>query len=544
MSRYAGDWSLSRRTVISFMSTVPLLGVGSCSQFCKMRRPEIQGEAPLELEPILRPPRIQKGDRVPALVIDVHAHFFNARDVPIRGYLAGPVAHSIGGPIGKLLRALAPIAEWLGSRAPRASEEFSELVALASGAAFSAMSQDERMHILNRRREKFFEDLSPRLYAQLKAVPEFVLLYNGLQSETRSRFRSKNVDAPSLSENSLFRVMQRDLQSKSSDVDVYGSDAPPPYADGVLAFVGYMLSYRWMNLLAYQRAYTTDDSAFGVNQVLGALVDFDNWLTPLPRTTHEDQIKLHQLLSQLSGGYMRPLVAYNPWSDAVDNGRTMARTLDALDQRGFVGVKIYPPNGFRPYGNSLTPAIPKTPGMPSASDLDRVLLRLWEECSRRNVPVMAHSGNSMGSDDAHSAAAGPAGWRALIAARGAANPIRANLGHFGGDSSLDNWNIELARLMVSPEGSALYADLGYWDELRCKGEGICSARQKLEKAFKEHPVVADRVMYGSDWLMLSQERSWDRYPFDILAALPLGLSDKGVFGQNALNCFPALKRFG
>jgi hypothetical protein len=96
-------------------------------------------------------------------------------------------------------------------------------------------------------------------------------------------------------------------------------------------------------------------TSISVDQVLGAFVDFDHWLTPLLRTAHEDQIKLHQLLSQLSGGYMLPLVAYNPWSDVLDNGKTLQRILDALDRRGFVGVKIYPPNGFRPYGNRLVP---------------------------------------------------------------------------------------------------------------------------------------------------------------------------------------------
>lgn len=133
-------------------------------------------------------------------------------------------------------------------------------------------------------------------------------IYNAAQTETQSRFRIQGVGSPSLDARSLFRAMQRDLHEQGPDVESFGVEEPPPYVDGVLAFVGYMLSYRWMNLLAYQRAYSTSDSAFGVDQILGALVDFDHWLTPLPLTAHEDQIKLHQLLSQLSGGYMRP-----PW---------------------------------------------------------------------------------------------------------------------------------------------------------------------------------------------------------------------------------------
>lgn len=534
-----------RRRLLKCLASFPILGVGGCVLLPQSRNQEISGDPPSGLNAVLHPSIIHRAAGAPTSVIDVHAHFFNARDVPIRGYLAGPVAHSKGGVIGELLRALAPIADWIGSTAPRASDEFNELVALASGSAFSAMSQTERTSTLERQRDQYLLDLSGRLYEQLRSLPNFVRLYNAAQNETQSRFRIQGVSAPSLDEGSLFRVMQRDLLQQAPDIELFGVEEPPPYADGVLAFVGYMLSYRWMNLLAYQRAYSTGDSAFGVDQVLGALVDFDQWLMPLPHTAHEDQIKLHQLLSQLSGGYMRPLVAYNPWSDVLDNGKTLARALDALDRRGFVGVKIYPPNGFRPFGNAHPPGIPTTPGMPSAADLDRVLLRLWEECSKRNVPVMAHTGNSMGSDDAHNEAAGPIGWQALITARGSAHPAKVNLGHFGGDSSHDDWNAALAGMMATPQGAGLYGDLGYWDEMRCrKGLATCSARQKLAKAVKEYPVVAERLMYGSDWLMLSQERRWDRYPYDILSALPDGLDPAAVFGGNAKRCFVGLRKVG
>ena len=532
---------MERRKFVFSLAALPFLGGAGCSIIFANKKTEIDREVPAELPPIFQPSHITKYNAAPALVIDVHAHFFNARDVPIRGYLAGPVAHAKEGVIGELLRALAPIAEWIGNTAPRASDEFNELVAVASSYTFTAMSQKERVRTLERQRDQYLKDLSIRLYEQLKSAPDFVRLYNAAQTEMSSHLRIQGITAPSLDENSLFRALQRDLQQQAPDIELFGAEDPPPYADGVLAFVGYMLSYRWMNLLAYQRAYSTGDSAFGVDQVLGALVDFDHWLTPFPRTAHEDQIKLHQLLSQLSGGYMRPLVAYNPWSDVQDNGRTLARTLDALDRRGFVGVKIYPPNGFRPYGNALPPGIATTPGMPSAADLDRMLLRLWEECSRRNLPVMAHTGNSMGSDDAHNSAAGPIGWQALINAMGPTHPARANLGHFGGDSSHDDWNAELAKMMATRQGAGLYGDLGYWGELRCKkGLASCAAQQKLAKAVKEHPVVAERLMYGSDWLMLSQERRWDRYPFDLLAALPHGLAPAAVFGGNAKRCFEVL----
>ena len=47
---------------------------------------------------------------------------------------------------------------------------------------------------------------------------------------------------------------------------------------GVLEFIGHMLFPRWMNLRLYQRAFSTDPDALGVDVALGALVDFDHWL--------------------------------------------------------------------------------------------------------------------------------------------------------------------------------------------------------------------------------------------------------------------------
>mgnify|MGYP006212914955 CR=1 FL=1 len=51
-----------------------------------------------------------------------------------------------------------------------------------------------------------------------------------------------------------------------------------------------------------------------------------------------------------------------------------------------------------------------------------------------------------------------------------------------------------------PDDVVSRACYGLWDEMRCrKGLATCAARQKLDKAVKENPVVAERLMYGSDW---------------------------------------------
>jgi hypothetical protein len=97
-------------------------------------------------------------------------------------------------------------------------------------------------------------------------------------------------------------------------------------------------------------------------------------------------------------------------------------------------------------------------------------------------------------------------------------------------------------LMGKAEGATLYGDLGYWSALRCvePGEKACTTALGRLKAALEHPGVGKRVMYGSDWLMLSKEPHWAMYPYDIAEATQGLIPSEDLFGMNAKSCFGAL----
>lgn len=526
---------------LSATTAAPMPWILGCAKHRPFPQPQIVDEPPEGLRPILKPGPIIKARSAPSRVVDVHAHFFNAKDVPVAGYLAGPVAHSRPGPLGDLIRALAPIADTLAVLAPGAAHEYEDLIHRASSSRLRATTPQEIQDELEKDRLEYLKELSPKAFRLLQGSAfetEFNLQKERMSESAKTLLRE---EAQPLSADSLFNVMQRgserlQLDGKALAHALTQDAALLDYPDGVLEFLGHMLSFRWMNLLAYQRAYSTGHGAFGVDQVYGALVDFDHWLMPPARVAHQDQIRLHQLLSILSDGYMRPLAAYNPWSDVEHRGHTLQQVLDAIDRRGFVGVKIYPPNGFRPWGNAANP-LPH-PGAPSAADLDRVLLKLWRECAQRGIPVMAHGGHSMGRDDAHDDMAGPQGWKALLDRMQSEPTPVINVGHFGGDDPSPEWTESLAGLMAHPQGTKLYGDIGYWSNLRCTHpSSACVAKDRLKRLVMQHPVVRDRVMYGSDWLMLSQERRWDRFPFDIAESTSNLVDATALFAGNADRCF-------
>ena len=503
--------------------------------------PEIPGEPPANPIPWLKPVVLHRVG-APARCIDVHGHFFNATDVPVRGFLEGPIANEKGGEIGKLIKSLAGLGQLLAFIPPTAGEEYKALQAMSSHPA--VLEAGTREDFLKKTVDAQRQQTSREFFRVVRNTP-FEGHYNDIIRRRRqSRPRdfsavelSSELNSESLADAMVLggkpRVLTRQMRAELAEQD---------YPEGVLAFIGCMLSPRWMNIYEFARAYSSEAGAFGIDQVFGVLVDFDRWLEPTPRSGQLDQIKLHQYLSALSGGYMRPLVGYNPWSDWVERGGATTRVVDAVLHRGFVGAKLYPPNGFRPYGNTLPPATPQPMGGPTARELDDTLDYFWDQCAAKKIPVMAHAGSSFGSDDAHNALAGPPGWEALLTRRDVPPPILANVGHFGGDADRNGWTEKFSSYMGWAQGSGFYADIGYWNKLHCLGamEGDCKIAHDKLVAVLRLPNVSKRVMYGSDWHMLAQERDWWRYPFDIAedtASMRDLMAPEDLFAGNAVRCF-------
>lgn len=509
-----------------------LLASGSMFGGCctvKTLTPTIGGDIPNDVPLILKPAQIHKATSAPRYCLDVHAHFFNASDVPVKGLLEGPIAHLLEGQLGNLVRLLAPFMQRLADVAPDAGKEFRTLLPGGRSAPISSAE-------LARISESHLQQISTHAYEVLRGS-DFEREYNRI---IRSRGRQVGAGLPTsgpFGRDTVRSAMELGRRRRVRDTGPDLSEPESrsqPYPEGLLAFVGYMLSYRFMNLQAYQGAFSTDDDAFGIDQVCGAMVDFNHWLDCYPVSPLEDQIRVHQLLSVLSAGYMRPVVCYNPWSDAVSGGYSLSLVEQAVNTYGFVGVKIYPPSGFRPYGNAGRPPLR---GAPSWEVIDATLLHFWTKTVDWNVPVMAHTSQSMGEDDAHDELASYAGWAALLDQFTNRTPPKISLGHFGGDKASNQWTHEMAKLMRRVEGRNAYGDIAYWDSLECGSLSSCPGRTRLKDALDTYDLVKQRVMYGSDWLMMSREPDWKAYPQRIAASTADLIVPADLFGGNALHCF-------
>lgn len=540
---------VGRRRALILLGQLGILGLSSCCCLRPFPSSEIDAEPkPTDVvNPFLRPTVRAYTGKPYKYCIDAHAHFFNASDVNVKGYLEGPVAHGIRSePLREFLKKMAPIVDDLAGSAPHASDEYRVLLDMMSAPRLLAapLGVEALDEIISKHRDNLAEELFRRM--RERNLDEFYLRLRESHmrlNQARGVIRKESFSYETVRtaiDPSLRKVYHREL------FGFQAQSAETMDPSGVLEFVSHMLSYRWMTLRTYQKVYSEDDDAFGIDAVFGALVDFDYWLDCPTRSSQEDQVKVQSLLSLLSGGYMLPLVSYNPWTDIKRGDASLKLVKRAVLDYGFIGVKIYPPMGYFPYGNELNKDKIQTPTpRPDLHDLDEKLDALFTWCDQKGVPVMAHTGESMGRDDPSDEFGGPLGWAALLDKFQDKPPPLINAGHFGGDLSNPNhsensWPKQLAELMARFSGARFYSDIGYWTALRWCGsdnEECKKAVARIEAALRAFEKTRERIMYGSDWFMLSKEPDWGTYAGQLANNLKHLLPMDRLFYRNAIECF-------
>ena len=550
---------LQRRKAMIAIGALTLSSLTACSRVIKpLPKSEITDSVPEpeSVLPFLKPRKLSKNCR-PAEIeycLDVHTHFFNASDVNASSYLVESIGHTTSSIAQAFLRACIPIIDALASSAPSASQEFHFLV---SRATIKTVKIEEHQRSLDIVQESHERQLASNLYEEIKKTNLENLHYE-LEKENfntlKSQYPELKVPNKIIIDHSNYQQKILDAiqgeKSKSQYIQMIDSGAKPVKSMvdpiRIIEFMGHMLSYRWMSLRNYQIKYTENEEAFGIDGVFASLVDFDYFLNTPSNSSRQDQMKLHSLLSLLSGGYMIPIISYNPWTDINNSEASFNLVVNAINNYGFIGVKIYPPVGFFPYGNSdadmqVNSKYPR----PDLKNLDLSLDKMFSWCAENSIPVMAHTEESMGRDDISDEFPKTKGWNKLIdhLATKSLHPV-INTAHFGGDFAKDKrkpntWTTDFA--LIAKSEPYFYGDLGYWNSLTLDctdARGECGiAMGRITSALHANPDIINRVMYGTDWFMLSKETNWEQYPTAIFATLSDNFPANKFFYQNAINCF-------
>jgi predicted TIM-barrel fold metal-dependent hydrolase len=508
---------------------------------------------------------------IPApLRIDVHCHLYNGRDLPIYGLLESVIVEqNIFGIFAE------PLALWLAAsiegNAPTYQQEIDALDTLAQNPAAAAqyeLNSNRLTEALEVGMKKFIEDYTsfghPRtpvtdrndafLLELLRRFAQPSVLQDGMTKDDLSKLLNDR----------QFRqeLIERILEYRTKKNALGFADEFSEYISQFCHWVGTFLEYHFR---------LADDLATKFGENVGdelrimtpAIVDFGLW--PLKFwfrdmvNTADQQATLIEKVSLIrqKGRAIHGFIGFDPWrylqelKDGSPNN-SFDVLKQAIEKRGFVGVKFYPPMGFQPYANSELPnsAFPHElvhlcKGHPGRA-LDKVLARVYRYCNGNGLAIMAHCSDSIGSRPGYALRSAPELWRPVL---DQFKNLRLNLGHFGGiwdfffdptcsKSENTNWPTQIGAMMK--DYNNLYVDvadfsevLERWDSEKCSTPKILD---NLKGLIGNQPQLLTRMMYGSDWMMLDREPKNDDYYQAMRQAFSglVGSADLDRFlGQNA-----------
>ena len=235
-----------------------------------------------------------------------------------------------------------------------------------------------------------------------------------------------------------------------------------------------------------------------------ALVDMDLWVNDASGVPIPQQIVLQEKIVRIFGGRIHPFVAFDPLREKLSPetggfpGLYWAK--QAVHQRGFLGVKVYPPMGFYPRGND-------------DAGLEAALQSLYAWCASEDVPIQAHCNDSNGAGPGYGGRANPIYWASVLDQYPS---LKLDLGHFGGVDDLiergeQSWAWKIGELMNRP-GSRVYADCAYHGFALDRDEPKAAQYfDRLAALFAAFPVARQRLLYGSDWQMIHVDAGRDAY---------------------------------
>jgi predicted TIM-barrel fold metal-dependent hydrolase len=386
------------------------------------------------------------------LRIDVHCHLFNGYDLPIFGLLESVFIEQY------IFGALAiPFALWLAASIEGNSPDYQDeldnahhLITNPTATVEYKRNSDQVAGFLESGMKKFIEDYTSLSHAQPKTSASdrndaFLL-------ELLRRFAPPSVLKDQMTKEELLGLfdnpqvrkdlMKRILDYKNQNKTLGFFDEISEYISQFVNWVGTATSYHTQlaDDLSGKFGESTPDE---LRVMTPAIVDFGPWplqdwyvYSDLTRTADQQAVLLKKIaLIRRRGRAIHGFIGFDPWRYLKDKGTpndSLKVVKDAIEHRGFVGVKLYPPMGFRPYGNKNLDFPDKLVelcnGHPGGA-LDKVLTELYHYCNSNEVAIMAHCSDSIGSRPHYALRSAPEHWEPVL---NKFKRLRLNLGHFGG----------------------------------------------------------------------------------------------------------------
>ena len=472
--------------------------------------------------------------KYPLLTIDTHCHVFNGSDIQVKAFFERVVKPEKGlsADVVDVFSDVLQDLEWSG--APNGNEELvvlSELKKCTNGGIIVAVADLKQNKYGNAnkaiRNTKAFTQYSRQLSPSQAATEPRSARNGRILSEVNQRLQPKYEDYVSTRKKANERIRQKKLTP----------NATTPTEDrtlgGMLDYFVQNYQYRYVSVQEYLETFHPQSGRI-IDLMLAHMVDYDWWLSNGKNTkTHlHKQVDVMDEISILTRGRVHAFVPFDPLREVAFLAHKHPTTHSSLDfiqkavlNRGCIGVKLYPPMGFAPYGNSEiavnNPHFWKRDGLPGWMEglikypgdntflgigqrLDNALASLYDWCCEYEVPIMAHSDKTNGPNPDFQDLAGSCYWKKALEKW---PKLRICFGHLGDFSNLSTSSDDLDATklvaVMNGTGKHAYADTGYYPEVLDQTQELAS---RIESFYDvSGTVLPHRFMYGTDWSLLMNQ---------------------------------------
>lgn len=473
----------------------------------------------------------------PHPVIDMHCHVFNGHDLPIKGFINKTFLREIYEKksffklADKKIQKFVNIAnEWMLTNAYSAEQETIFLTNLRNGTANLPTADEIRKRDL-KLLIKLFSDLRNNggkhgLGLAASRKMKIAMFPGRFTHENRKGYKIDAVKPPEMAR----RVLE--TGKKENELTKF---------------------FKWALLLTRYRFQIIQElSGFHKKQVqllTPAMIDFDLWLNKKAGDDAKSSIpKQVEVYTQISRHYIpgdetfgtpvHGFVGFDPLREAFyrKGGEARKRAVfhnddkklspidhvkTAILEHGCVGVKLYPPMGFRPLNNAelkrqdFPEHVRKTYSDSKKlnglnKEIDNALDVLYSWCEENNVPILAHARDSNGSGKGYSKRADPNNWDEVTEKY---DRLKICLGHMGGFKEIfdaknpsyeDTWEWHFAKLVEKAGNSPVYGDISFMLAPYKSSKNRRYIKSQYVHIFKNFPQFKKRLIFGSDWIMLAR----------------------------------------
>lgn len=253
-----------------------------------------------------------------------------------------------------------------------------------------------------------------------------------------------------------------------------------------------------------------------------------------PEIPYRYQVKL---ISDIAAGYPGTIMPFVMSDPRRRSASQLVKT--ALEEMGFLGVKMYPPLGYHPDPSSFF----------NDAETNHELEEIYGYCEANSIPITTHcsrqsaytaySSDLMHCKELIQEFCQPSSWAGVLEKHPG---LYLNFAHFGGNrefmdiDNAESWSNTIQQLMKEYEN--VYADLSYHNMALMK-KTAADYFELLNRLLQDSH-IENRIIFGTDWLMT--RHTWNEKEYvDAFRRLAPAILQRIAFENPLKFLFPGKK---